>query len=85
MLDFSFYSREWRDEWQSMVGEGPKVVTVYFDGNEEVLWRRIRERSMGVRDADSASEISREVLKGYVAGFEPPGSDEGEVVVIKVE
>jgi predicted kinase len=67
VLDFSFYDREYRDEWREFIdevygngersgnGEGgvrPRVVIVYFEAEEEVLWRRIEERRAGVRDAD---------------------------------
>jgi predicted kinase len=89
VLDFSFWNREFRDEWREVIKkvEGVNIILVYFDANEEVLWRRVQERSRGVRDADSAAEISRELLGVYVGGFEKPevGGDEGEVIVVKVE
>jgi len=65
---------------------GARLVIVYFEAEEEVLWRRIEKRwREGARDADAAVELEREVLAGYVAGFEAPGRDEGEVVVVRVE
>lgn len=56
---------------------------VYFDAEREVLWRRIQERTSKVRDADSAFEVTEEVLNSYLRGFEVPVDEEH--VVIKVE
>ena len=67
------------------MGKGIRVLLVYFQGTEEVLWERVEKRSRGSKDADSAAEISRELLRTYVSNFEAPGGDEGEVVVVTVE
>lgn len=93
VLDLSFWSWGFREEWRGVVkdvleemkvggiedgggdaddegkGKGPRIIIVYFDAEEEVLWRRIQERKRGVKDADSAAEISRELLASYVKGF----------------
>jgi gluconate kinase len=86
ILDFAFAFREMRDEWRAIVEEGGgRVVLVYLDAGEEMLWRRIGERRARPVDADSVAgnEISRETLRMYYEGFERPVG-EGEVV-IKVE
>ncbi|KAH8593527.1 P-loop containing nucleoside triphosphate hydrolase protein [Bisporella sp. PMI_857] len=89
VLDFSFWSREYRDEWREMVRNGTRIVVVYFDAEEEVLWRRIEERRekgrVKGRDADSAAEITRELLRSYSKGFERPYMDEGQIITVKVE
>jgi predicted kinase len=91
VLDFSFYNREYRDDWRGIVeekgnGEGVRVILVYFDATEEVLWERVQVRSGGKKDADNAAEITRELLGAYASGFEKPevGGEEAEVVVVKV-
>ncbi|KAF2010938.1 P-loop containing nucleoside triphosphate hydrolase protein [Aaosphaeria arxii CBS 175.79] len=85
LLERSFYAREDREEFRGLAeGKGARVVLVFLkaEGEEgkERLWERIGRRSEGVRTADSALEISREVFDGYWAGFEDPVG-EGEVVV----
>jgi predicted kinase len=81
VLDRSFYAKVDRDEFKKMAEEaGARWVLVYFRADGDVLWRRIRERRERGVDADSALEISRELLDAYLAGFEAPVG-EGEVVV----
>ena len=74
------------DEGQEKNG-GVKTVIVYFEAEEEVLWRRIEERSRESKGADNAAVVDRELLRVYVKGFERPetGGGEGEVVVVRVE
>lgn len=67
-------------------GHEVRIIVVHFDATEEVLWERVQTRSRGVKDADSAAEISRELLASYVKGFEKPTSEEeGDFIIIKVE
>ena len=94
VLDFSFWSREMRDEWRGIIervrrgeeeGPGYRVLMAVFNATEEVLWKRIEERSRGVKDADSCAEVGRDLLASYVRGFERPGENEGEIIYVKVE
>jgi len=94
VVDLSFWSRAERERWRGMVvesGRDVRVILVFFDPGEdkargeEMLWRRIEERARGVRDADGIAVVRRELLRDYVRGFERPGVEEGEVVIIGVE
>lgn len=86
VLDRSFYAKEDRDEYRALAEQaGARVVLVYLQATREVLWRRISERKAKAesagRDADSAFDVTEEVLDRYLSGFEAP-SGEGEVVVV---
>jgi len=93
VLDFSFWNREFRDEWRDVIREEKeegkvKVLLVFFDATEEVPWRRIEERRERAgkegRGADDATAVTRSMLSRYVRGFERP--EEGEqAIVVKVE
>lgn len=81
VLDRSFYAKSDRDGYRKLVTElGGRCVLVYFDATKEVLWRRIKERTARGRDADSAFDVTEEILDGYLSGFERPDG-EGEVVI----
>jgi predicted kinase len=85
ILERSFYAKDDRDEFQAMAERaGAKVVLVHLKAQGEqgkrVLWERICKRSEGVKTADSALDISRELFEMYWNGFEDP-VDEGEIVV----
>ena len=95
MADFSFWSREFRDEWRDVVREeweayemGVNIVLVFFDAEEEVLWKRIENRRVNAeregRCADDAAVVTRAMLDRFVRGFERPDEDE-KAIVIKVE
>jgi predicted kinase len=93
VLDFSFYDLEYRDEWRDIIQEETekgdvKVLLVFFDAEEEVLWRRIEERRLNAerrgRSADDSAVVTREMLERFVKGFERPGEDE-DAIVVKVE
>lgn len=100
VLDFSFWGREFRNEWREVVreetggngdedgNERVKVLLVFFDAAEEVLWRRIEERRVNAeskgRSADDAAVVTRAMLDRFVRGFERPDEDEG-AIVIKVD
>jgi predicted kinase len=94
VLDFSFWNREFRDEWRDVIKEETeegkvKVLIVFFDAEEEVLWRRIEERRRLAqekgREADNAALVTRAMLSRYVRGFERPEEDEEGIIVVKVE
>jgi predicted kinase len=81
VLDRSFWCKEDRDEVKRLVEEkGGRWVLVYLKASKEVLWRRIQERKAKRRDADSAYEVTAEVLERYWQGFEVP-EGEGEIVI----
>jgi predicted kinase len=86
VLDRSFYAKEDRDEYRTLAEQaGARVVLVYLKATREVLWRRICARKANAesegRDADSAFDVSEEVLERYLGGWETPVG-EGEVVVV---
>ncbi|KAM3522033.1 hypothetical protein NHJ13051_005915 [Beauveria bassiana] len=90
VLDLSFYSKEYRDEYKAIVEDvGGRWVLVFLDAEKELLWRRIQGRraardsipvESGARDGDSAYDIERETFEMYWKGFEPP-MGEGEIRV----
>jgi hypothetical protein len=81
ILDFAFAFKEDRDDWKKTIEEeGGRWVLVYLEADRETLWRRIRKRKDGALDADSAFEMTEEILDGYMIGFEVP-KDEGEIVL----
>jgi predicted kinase len=81
VLDRSFYAKEDRDEFRDLVEQaGARRVLVYFKADRDVLWKRICERRARGVNADSALEISEELLDAYFAGFEAPVG-EGEMVI----
>ena len=95
VLDFAFWNKGYRDEWRRCVEEVERenerkirTVIVYFEvsEHEDLLWKRVQERNKGEKNADSAVQIKRELLRKYVSGFEKPLEGiEGEVVVVGVE
>jgi predicted kinase len=81
VLDFAFAFKEDRDDWKKAIEiEGGRWVLVYLEADREALWRRIQERKAKGLDADSAFEMTEEVLDGYMKGFEVPRG-EGEIVL----
>lgn len=89
VLDMAFYERKTREAYRGLIGrEGGgryRVVLVVFRGSEEAVWRRLEGRN-GRGNGEGGGEgwgVSREVLGGYLEGFEWPVG-EGEVLV-KVE
>jgi predicted kinase len=81
ILDFSFAFKEVRDEYKTLIEEEEgRWVLVYLDVDEETLRQRIRERREGAVDADSAFEVTEEVLARYLEGFQRP-ENEGETVL----
>lgn len=87
VLDMSFWSKEFRDEWRHLVEKGGhgeyRVVLVVFRGSEEVLWERIGRRKREIDGKGEGMTIDRETLKIYFEGFEwPEGEDEVFVEVV---
>lgn len=81
VLDRAFYAKADRDEYRALAEQaGARVVLVFLDASRDVLWRRIRERKAKARDADSAMDVTEDVLDAYLAGFERPDG-EGELVI----
>ncbi|KAH8705614.1 AAA domain-containing protein [Talaromyces proteolyticus] len=86
ILDFSFAFKESRDEWKQRVEEnGGRWILVYLDVENDEIRRRVKERNRlresGVRrDADSAFDVTPEILEMYFQGFERPVG-EGEIIL----
>ncbi|KAM3563391.1 hypothetical protein MY1884_001304 [Beauveria asiatica] len=92
VVDLSFYSKAYRDEYKEVVeGAGGRWVLVFLDAaaDKELLWRRIQGRraardsipvESGARDGDSAYDVERETFDMYWKGFERP-MGEGEIRV----
>jgi predicted kinase len=84
LLDLSFYSKKDREEVKQLAeSKDTRWVLVYFKAEKDVLRRRIAERRAGPRNADSAFEVTEEILESYVNGFEAPNG-ECEIVVAVV-
>jgi predicted kinase len=82
VLDRSLYSREDRDHFKSLIeGKGARWILVFFrPASKDVIWKRLQARRRAGIDADSAYDITPEILDGYWKGFENP-QGEGEIVV----
>ena len=81
VLDRSLYAREDRDYFKTLIeASGARWVLVYFKIEPEILWRRICARRKEEISANSALDISEELFKRYVDGFEHPDG-EGEIIV----
>ncbi|KAF2273901.1 P-loop containing nucleoside triphosphate hydrolase protein [Westerdykella ornata] len=81
VLDRALYSKEDRDYFKKLVEEkGGRWILVFFrPASKDVIWNRIQRRRAAGIDADSALEITPEILDQYWEGFENP-EGEGEVV-----
>ena len=81
VLDRSFYAKADRNEYKAMIEKGGgRWVLVYLKADRHLLWRRICNRRAKGVNADSALDISAELLEQYVVGFEEP-KGEGEQVI----
>lgn len=81
VLDRSFYARETRDMYKELVEKhGCRWVLLYLKVPKPVLWERIQARRQAGIDADSALEISKDLLDFYCEGFDVP-QGEGEIVI----
>jgi predicted kinase len=81
VLDRSLYSREQRDFFKKLVeGKGARWILVFFrPASKDVIWKRIQQRRQAGIDADSALDITPDILERYWQGFESP-QGEGEFV-----
>ncbi|KAH8879323.1 P-loop containing nucleoside triphosphate hydrolase protein [Thozetella sp. PMI_491] len=82
VLDRSLYAKEDRDYYKRMIeAKGARWVLVFFrPASKELIWRRIVQRRENGVNADSAFEITKDILNGYWDGFENP-EGEGEIVI----
>ena len=81
VLDRSFYAKSDRDEFRELVESlDGRAVLVYLMVPKEELWRRIVQRRNEGVNADSARELSWELLGMYLEDFEEP-KGESEVVI----
>lgn len=82
VLERSFYAKEDRDEFRTMIADGGgRIVLVFLKASDkEALWGRICARSARGKEANSSLDITRDIFDMYWKGFEDP-EGEGEVVV----
>ena len=82
VIDRALYLKEFRDYYKQIVEKkGARWVLVFFrPASKELIWKRIQGRRAAEINADSALDITPDVLDGYWSGFENPVG-EGEVVV----
>ncbi|KAL7619560.1 hypothetical protein AAE478_010101 [Parahypoxylon ruwenzoriense] len=82
ILDRSFYSKEDREYYKALIEKhGGRWVLVYLRARtKDFLWGRIVQRRQKGVDADSAYEVTKEILDRYWDGFEHP-TNEGEIVI----
>lgn len=90
ILDRSFYSRKDREDVRKLVEDnGGRHVLVYLRAkSKDTLWERIvNRRAKGDINADSAYDVTRDVLDRYWNGFEAPAAagEEEDVVVIEID
>ena len=80
VLDFSFWSRQMRDEWRQLlepVGVVPE--TIYLATDRDTVLRRVRDRHGGHSDD---YVIPEDLAAHYFDHFEAPTRDEGPLTVI---
>ncbi len=83
ILDYSFWSREMRAEYISLLKAysiEPKIY--YIKTPKEVAMERIRKRN-GSHQNDIM--LTEETASLYYDHFQPPAADEGEIIVIEGE
>jgi tRNA uridine 5-carbamoylmethylation protein Kti12 len=81
VLDRSFYAKSDRESYRRMAEElGARIVLVFLDCSKDVLLSRIQKRAEGERNADSAFDMTENILDAYIDGFERPDG-EGEVLI----
>ena len=80
VLDFSFWSRQMRDEWRQLlepVGVVPE--TIYLATDRDTVLRRVRDRQ---GDHSDDYLIPEDLAAQYIDHFEAPTPDEGPLTVI---
>lgn len=81
VLDYSFWSREMRDEYRNMLvpfGIKPEIIVIVTP--KEITLQRISDRK-GKNPNDIM--LDKQTAAQYYENFQPPTSDEGEVTFIK--
>ena len=81
VLDFSFWSRQMRDEWRRLlepVGVVPE--TVFLATDRTTILQRVRDRQ---GDHSDDYVIPEDLAAQYVDHFEVPTPDEGPLTVIR--
>ncbi|MDL2205413.1 ATP-binding protein [Eubacteriales bacterium OttesenSCG-928-N13] len=82
LIDFSFWDRKRRDQYRALIeNAGASVKLVYMKADIEVLRKRLRIRNQSI-EANSAFEITDELLSKYYNGFEEPAG-EGEIIILQ--
>lgn len=83
VIDFSFWSRERRDRYRALIeAAGASLELVYLKADLELLRHRLDLRNQTV-SANSAYEITEEILLRHFYGFEEPHG-EGEITIVQV-
>ena len=76
ILDFGFWKKEKRKEYQIRIKKtGAHMALYYVQTTYEVLQRRLATRNEHL--PDGAFYISAEMLQFFIAQFEPPAESEG--------
>ena len=74
-MDEGFWAREEREQLKRRIRAiGAKVVMYYVKTPIEEIRERVIERNNNL--TKESFEISREMLDGYLVGWQPPGEDE---------
>lgn len=81
LLDFSFWSRQMRDEWRQLLRPtGVVPETIYLATDRDTVLQRMRDRR-GNHSDDYALDES--TVARYFDQFEAPTADEGPLTVIR--
>lgn len=81
VLDFSFWSRQMRDEWRRVLAPMRIVPeTVYLPVDRETALERLRARAGAHRDD---YVVPADLAELYFDHFQPPTPDEGPLTVIR--
>ena len=81
ILDRSFWAKEDREFFKALIEKhGGRWVLLYLEVAKDVLWQRICARREAELNADSALDISTELLDAFYEGFEVP-QGEGELAI----
>jgi predicted kinase len=81
VLDYSFWSREMRKEYISLLKNYNIEPAIYYIKTpKEVIMERIRKRS-GNHHNDIM--LSDQTASLYYDNFQPPTADEGEIIVVE--
>ncbi|KAA8642607.1 AAA family ATPase [Aspergillus tanneri] len=72
VLNFSFASREAREEWKRLIEQSAgRCVLAYLEVDLAEIRRRVRARNaQSEKDADSAFNLMEEVLERFIGGFD---------------